>query len=183
MTKSLGNDRLAGESYLGLLLRYKQWAEDIAYDSVSAIGLEEALRSRATTFGNIVMTLNHIHVVDDIFWHHLVGRRHGYTQRNTDTIPDLAALRTAARHLNKRLRSLAQSWTAYEEREPVAFEFVGGGTGKMSRGQIILHLVNHSTYHRGFVGDMLKQVPYLWEANDLTVFLCNHVSMTQGDAY
>ena len=41
----------------------------------------------------------------------------------------------------------------------------------MTREEIVLHLVNHSTYHRGYVGDMLKQVPYYRPANDLTMLV------------
>jgi len=41
----------------------------------------------------------------------------------------------------------------------------------MTREEILRHVVNHSTYHRGFVGDMLYQVPASSPANDLPVFL------------
>lgn len=37
--------------------------------------------------------------------------------------------------------------------------FVGGGEGAMSRMEILHHIVNHTTYHRGFVSDMLYQIP------------------------
>ncbi|MEE8549559.1 MAG: DinB family protein, partial [Alphaproteobacteria bacterium] len=58
-----------------------------------------------------------------------------------------------------------------ELNEVIEFEFVGGGQGAMSREQIILHLVNHGTYHRGFVSDMMYQIPAKPTANDLPVFL------------
>ena len=41
----------------------------------------------------------------------------------------------------------------------------------MSRNEIILHVVNHGTYHRGFVSDMMYQVPAVLPANDLSVYL------------
>ena len=41
----------------------------------------------------------------------------------------------------------------------------------MTRGEILLHLVNHATYHRGFVGDMLNQASVNPPPTDLTVFL------------
>jgi uncharacterized damage-inducible protein DinB len=41
----------------------------------------------------------------------------------------------------------------------------------MTRGEIILHLVNHATYHRGFVGDMLNQAGVVPRATDLSVFV------------
>lgn len=61
----------------------------------------------------------------------------------------------------------------------VNFQFVDGGKGMMSRSDMILHVVNHGTYHRGLVSDMMYQVPAVPKANDLTVYLkdwCTGVS-------
>ena len=55
--------------------------------------------------------------------------------------------------------------------ERVRFEFVGGGEGTMTRGEILLHIVNHSSYHRGFVADLFFQVPARPPIADLTVYL------------
>ena len=41
----------------------------------------------------------------------------------------------------------------------------------MSREEMIVHVVNHGTYLRGFVGDLMYQVPATPPANDLPVFL------------
>lgn len=41
----------------------------------------------------------------------------------------------------------------------------------MTREEIILHVVNHATYHRGFVADVFYQVPAKPPATDLPVFL------------
>lgn len=53
----------------------------------------------------------------------------------------------------------------------INFAFVDGGTGLMSRFKILLHLAKHATYHRGFISDMLYQIPLQAGANDFTVFL------------
>ena len=39
------------------------------------------------------------------------------------------------------------------------------------RKEILMHLVNHSTYHRGFVSTLLYPLKFKVAANDLTVFL------------
>lgn len=41
----------------------------------------------------------------------------------------------------------------------------------MSINEIFLHIVNHGSYHRGFVSDMIYQVPAVPPTNDLTVYL------------
>jgi uncharacterized damage-inducible protein DinB len=43
--------------------------------------------------------------------------------------------------------------------QPVRFTLIGGNRGVMTRGEILLHVVNHTSYHRGFVADLMYQVP------------------------
>ena len=40
--------------------------------------------------------------------------------------------------------------------ERVTFQFIGGGEGCMSREEMMLHVVNHATYHRGQVASKLR---------------------------
>ena len=55
--------------------------------------------------------------------------------------------------------------------EVVEFEFVGGGDGAMTRAQMLMHVVNHTSYHRGVVADLFFQVPARPPVTDLTVYL------------
>ncbi len=41
----------------------------------------------------------------------------------------------------------------------------------MTREEILLHVVNHTTYHRGFVAEMFYKVPARPPTTDLPVFL------------
>jgi uncharacterized damage-inducible protein DinB len=122
-------------------------------------------------FGTIAHTFNHILVIEDIFRAHLEGRKHDYTARNTKTAPPFAEVRERLGAIDLYYVDLAERLSAEELNETVHFEFVGGGAGAMTRQEILLHLVNHATYHRGFVSDMLFQIPFSADANDLTVFL------------
>ena len=154
-----------------MLVRYKAWANRITFATVMALPEGEALRPRPTRFGNMVHTLNHIYVIDDIFQAHLEGRPHRYTARNTDNTPALAELWAAVQAMDRWYVAYADSLTEEILHETVRFTFVGGGEGAMTREEILLHVVNHGSYHRGFVGDMLYQVPAAFPANDLPVFL------------
>jgi uncharacterized damage-inducible protein DinB len=55
----------------------------------------------------------------------------------------------------------------------VDFEFIGGGEGSLSRGDIVLHVINHTTYHRGHIGDMMYQIPVHPPTTDLPVYRRN----------
>jgi len=55
----------------------------------------------------------------------------------------------------------------------VHFTLIGGNKGVMTRAEILLHIVNHTSYHRGFVADLFYQVPGAPRppTTDLPVFL------------
>lgn len=53
----------------------------------------------------------------------------------------------------------------------VDFQFVGGTPGTMTRGDMLLHVANHKTYHRGYVAEMLYQKGLKPPTMDLPVFL------------
>jgi uncharacterized damage-inducible protein DinB len=154
-----------------MFTRYKAWANELVFSAVRSAPAEEITKPRKTTFRNMVYTLNHVYVIDRIFQAHLESRPHGYTARNTPEEPTFEALWAGVQTLDRWYIDLAERLTDAELAEVIKFEFVGGGDGAMTRGEILLHLVNHGTYHRGFVADMLNQAGVRPKASDLTVYL------------
>lgn len=154
-----------------MLTRYNRWANDLIFAAVAALPAGEATKPRATLFRNMVHTLNHNYVIDRIFQAHLEGREHGYTARNTPDHPPLEELARAQRSLDDWYIAWSDSLTPAALEERLEFGFVGGGQGAMTRGEMLLHIVNHTSYHRGFVADLFFQVPARPPVTDLTVFL------------
>lgn len=153
------------------LMGWKRWANNRTYSFAMSLPEEEALRDRNTRFGNIVHTLNHVFVVDDIFKAHLEGREHGYTARNTETTPPIAEVFAAQQKMDDWWYVYAESMTEQQLTEVINFTFVGGGEGAMNRSDIFMHIVNHGNYHRGFVGAMLNQVGVMPKPTDYPVYL------------
>lgn len=153
------------------LTRYNAWANRIFFDAVFALPEGEAVKMRPTLFKNIVHTLNHNYVIDSIFRAHLEGREHGYTARNTVDPPPLAELWAAQQGFDAWFIAWSDTLSAAQIDETIDFTFVGGGAGAMSRGEIIQHLIIHTSYHRGFAADMFFQVPARPPTTDLPVFL------------
>jgi uncharacterized damage-inducible protein DinB len=154
-----------------MLARYNAWANQLMFDAVAALPEGEATRERGTLFKNMVHTLNHNHVIALIWQAHLEGRSHGFEARNTKDHPPLAELRAAQQALDAWYVKWADALTEDALREEVSFTLIGGNRGVMTRSEILLHIVNHSTYHRGFVADMFYQVPARPPTTDLPVFL------------
>jgi uncharacterized damage-inducible protein DinB len=154
-----------------MLARYKAWADELIFQAVAALPEGEATKPRQSVFKNMVHTLNHVYVIDRIFQAHLEGRPHGYKARNTETHPPLAELWQAQREIDAWYVAWSDALEDAALEQKVRFSFVGGGEGEMTRAEILLHIVNHTTYHRGFVADFLYQVPARPPTTDLTVFL------------
>jgi len=153
------------------LTRYNAWANRVFFDSVFALPEGEAVKVRQTLFKNIVHTLNHNYVIDSIFRAHVEGRDHGYTARNTADHPPLADLWAAQQAFDAWFIEWGDTLTPAQVDETIKFTFVGGGDGAMTRGEIIQHLIIHTSYHRGFAADMFFHVPARPPTTDLPVFL------------
>jgi uncharacterized damage-inducible protein DinB len=154
-----------------MLARYNAWANRVIFDALAALPPGEAEKPRTSLFRNMVHSLNHNYVIDRIFQAHLEGRSHGYTARNTPEHPPLEELRRAQEELDAWYVSWAANIAKPKLDEVVHFQFVGGGEGAMTRAQMLLHVVNHTSYHRGFVADLFFQVPARPPVTDLTVYL------------
>ena len=154
-----------------MLARYNAWANRLIFDAVAQLPAGEATRERRTLFRNMVHTLNHNYVIDLIWQAHLEGRTHGFTARNTADHPPLDALWAAQQGVDAWYIAWSDAQSDAALNGKVAFTFVGGGEGVMTREQILLHIVNHTSYHRGFVADLFYQVPAKPPTTDLPVFL------------
>jgi uncharacterized damage-inducible protein DinB len=154
-----------------MLARYNAWANKVIFDAVAVLPEGEAIKPRQSIFKSMVHTLNHNYVIDRIFQAHLEGREHGYTARNTPDHPPLSELWRAQQEIDAWYIAWSDALTDAALAETVHFIFVGGGEGVMTRGEILLHVVNHTSYHRGFVAQMFYEVPARPPTTDLPVFL------------
>ena len=153
------------------LTRYNAWANRLIFDAVAALPPGEAERPRRSLFKNMVHMLNHNYVIDRIFQAHLEGRAHGYTARNTPDHPPLAELWQQQRAIDAWYIATYDAMPIAQFDETIRFTFVGGGEGAMTRGEILQHIVNHTSYHRGFVAEMIYGLGLRAPTTDLPVFL------------
>jgi uncharacterized damage-inducible protein DinB len=162
--------------FLRLLARYRSWADQSTYQAAAALPPAEPAKPRSTLFGSIIGTLNHICLIDLVWQAHLTGRPHGFTARNLVLHEDLAALETVQRQLNQWYEEWAEVQSPESFAERVDFTFISGKPGSMTRAEILLHVVNHATYHRGWLGDLFFQIPARLPPADLPDFLRAAVS-------
>ena len=154
-----------------MLARYNAWANKMTFDAVAALPEGEAEKERQSLFRNMVHTLNHNYVIDLIWQAHLEGRDHGFAARNTKDHPPLADLWRKQQVVDAWYVKWSDAISDAKLDETVRFTLIGGNPGEMTRGEILLHVINHTSYHRGFVADLFYQVPAKPPITDLTVYL------------
>jgi uncharacterized damage-inducible protein DinB len=157
--------------YLKTLMRYKAWANELVFAAAAKLPEAELTAPRKIVFGNLLRTLNHVHAMDEVWRAHLEARPHGYATRNPDACPPLTELREAQSALDAWFVGYADRLSRDQEDEVVQFRFIGGGPGSMTRRDILLHVANHGTYHRGNVASMMYQAGMPPPTTDLPVFL------------
>jgi uncharacterized damage-inducible protein DinB len=154
-----------------LLARYRQWADQLTFDAVASLPPGEAAKERPTLFKTMIGTLNHNYLIDLVWQAHLEGREHGFAERNVVLHGDLTELWKAQQAINRWYIDWSVRQSAQSLEEMVHFRFIDGDRSAMSRGDILLHVVNHATYHRGWVAEMFFQVPARNPTTDLPVYL------------
>ena len=153
------------------LMRYKRWANDLLFAATKELSVTELFAPRQIVFGSIIHTLNHTYAMDQVWQAHLRGKDHGYSTRKPDNCPSLEELCESQRLIDNWFIDYAEALDNTEHDDLIEFTFIGGGEGVMSRAEILIHVMNHGTYHRGNVTSIMYDCSVLPPTTDYPVFL------------
>lgn len=156
---------------LRMLTRYRAWADRLLFQSLAPLPESSLTAAQPIVFGNLLRTLHHAYCMDRVWQAHLLGVPHGYTSRNPEDCPAFDTLRAAQADVDDWYVRYAESLDAQACEEVIRFTFIGGGEGEMQRGDIVSHVINHATYHRGHVAMMMYGMSVPPPTTDLPVFL------------
>ena len=154
-----------------MLMRYAAWADARLFDALRSVPPSIIDQPRLGRPGGLISTLAHIYVVDRIWRAHLEGKLHGFRTRNLDQPITLTELESAQKLENHWYITFVDAQSEGSLAQVINFSFVDGGEGSLSRGDMLLHVSNHKTYHRGYVADMLYESGLKPPTMDLPVFL------------
>ncbi|MEK1939458.1 MAG: DinB family protein [Pseudomonas sp.] len=148
--------------------RYKAWADERTLGAVAELEQADVANS-AVAF--MRQQLNHMVIVEELFRARLSGTPTPHPATNTSVVPALHELQQRLRQSNNWARDYIASASADELCEAVAFEFADGQRGLMTRQEMLFHLINHGTYHRGAIGHALDVGGGKRPADTYTVFI------------
>ena len=135
------------------LFGHKAWANSELFALLGTLPGEHAEQLHTC-----IRTLNHIYVVDSLFRARLAGEPAPFEATNTKATPSLARLRADVEATDAWYLQYVSSLTEEKASEVLAFTFADGDAGRMSREEILLHVITHGAYHRGNVGQVLKTI-------------------------
>ena len=131
------------------LFRYKAWANDELLRRLETLGAGSPVTALA------VRALSHSHIVDRIFAAHLRRRPHGYLAANAAELPAFDALAADIRACDREYADYVDTLDRAQLDERIDFAFTDGAAGRMSREEMLLHVVTHGVGHRGQVSAVM----------------------------
>jgi uncharacterized damage-inducible protein DinB len=155
--------RSAGEA-ADQLIRYSVWANRRLLACCTALTPEQVTRDLKCSHNSVLNTLWHIYDGEYFWCDNLTAgtipplARFGETSPVTGIEPDFGKLRERWPGVGDRLLELCRSLTADDWSVEVTCDLPDGGQMRLSRAEVAMHMVNHSTLHRGQVVSMLRQL-------------------------
>jgi uncharacterized damage-inducible protein DinB len=142
---------------LCLLIDYNYWARDRVLDAVAAITPEQFVHPMGSSFSSVRDTVAHICAAERIWITRLKGEKPQALQ-NPARLPDVDAARKEWSDLEGEMREqLARLGPEAVERS-IAYHDLRGNDQSDKLWQMLQHVVNHGTYHRGQITTMLRQL-------------------------
>ena len=158
------------KDYLLSLLDYNVWANEEYFEQIRELPADEVTQQRPSLMNNILVSLNHLLMIDKVWLAHMKGEGHSFEKLQTVLHEDLDALWATKRAMDREIRDYVSNLSEDELEEIVDYELIGGNRGSLPRYMIVTHLAMHVAFHRGFIGDMFGQIPIMPAGQDIPVW-------------
>ncbi len=152
------------------LFEYDTWATDRTLEVVSSVPERSYLEDLKSSHGGIHGTLVHIYSSNMIWlgrWKGLAPSRH----IGSSEIPSLESLKTCWKKYQADLQAHLRDLNESALLAPLSFRDLKGTPHSYPLFQLMQYLINHSSYHRGQIVTMLRQIGIKPVATDLIVFI------------
>jgi len=152
------------------LLAYGSWANARMFDAASALSEELLNHSVASSFPSVLATLAHIAGAEWVWLRRWVGESpNGFPDWVTK--PVLADVRARLGAIEQERDAFVSGLSDADLGRSVAYQTLSSQPSSDRLGDLLRHVVNHSTYHRGQVATQLRQLGLKPPSTDFIVFL------------
>jgi uncharacterized damage-inducible protein DinB len=156
------------------LFRYKAWANNELLAALARLAPESLVTGLA------LKALSHTYVVDRIFAAHLRRQNHPYAAANLMELPDLDQLSAEIRASDREYIGFVSRLTDGDLAEQIDFTFTDGAPGRMSREEMLMHVINHGAGHRGQVSAVMLLNALTPASDGFTTYLHKAEALERG---
>jgi uncharacterized damage-inducible protein DinB len=149
---------------------FHHWATGRAFDALAALTPEELDRKWGGSFATARGLLKHI-VGADQLW---IERLNGYSPRAMPEFPGSYAgqqFRDEWRKLEARERTFIEALTPAQLAKDLTYTNLKGVTSTWPLADVLYHIVNHGTYHRGQITHLLRDLGKDAPGTDYVLYL------------
>ena len=157
------------------LYSYNRWANGRIFDVAFKLSPEQYTRDMRNSYGSVRDTLVHIISCEWIWLLRVKGTSPRALWSPSD-FPTVSALKTSWLEIAREQTEFIEGLTEESLKAPITYVNLQGQTFTYSLWQILQHVVNHSSYHRGQVTTLLRQLDCEPIATDFLVYY----DMTKG---
>jgi uncharacterized damage-inducible protein DinB len=142
---------------LKTLLDYHYWARDRVLDAVSQLTPEQFTRDLGSSFKSVRDTLAHLYSAEWAWYSRWEGTS-PTAMLPFEQFPDVATLRQAWTDHEKKVRAFVDDLGEAGINRVIDYKLLSGQPGSSVFWQMLQHVANHASYHRGQVTTMLRQL-------------------------
>ena len=140
------------------LVDYHYWARDRMLEALDALTPEHYAKDLGSSFKSVRDTVVHTYGAEWIWYERWIGRAPTALPDAT-AFPDLATLRAAWKTNERYIRLLVDALASSDELDRAfKYRLLDGQEMESLFSQMLQHVVNHATFHRGQVTTMLRQL-------------------------
>ncbi|OGG94298.1 MAG: hypothetical protein A2527_14665 [Candidatus Lambdaproteobacteria bacterium RIFOXYD2_FULL_50_16] len=158
--------------YFHTLLRYNQWANRLLFEACTKLSSDEYIGKNDMYFGSIHSCLNHVLLVDQLWKARAQGRAYQPSALDQVLYPDLNSLEAARGAQDESLLAWVERLSNEDLEKPITYHAVARQEKVQTRtiGQILLHLTQHQTHHRGQIHNQFGHLNHRIPELDLIYF-------------
>lgn len=164
-----------------LLYEYNSWANRRMLESCAALNHEQLTRGLGSSFPSVHDTLAHI-LGAEWLW---LERWHGRSPNSyapTSEFPNAGSVRARWAEIDRDLLDYIASLTPEDVQRVVHHTTTAGVPQAAPLWQMLQHLANHGTYHRGQITTLLRQLGAKATGTDLITFYRERAAQASATA-
>jgi uncharacterized damage-inducible protein DinB len=160
---------------LRTLFKFNSWAGQRTLESCAPLSPEQFTRDMSSSFHSVRDTLVHIFGAEWLWLERWQGRMPTALPWAPD-FPDYAGVSARWSEVRRDLQRFVAGVTQEDGDRSFQVRTTAGGLYTQPLWQMMQHLVNHGSYHRGQVATMLRQLGAKPVSTDLILFYREHAA-------